>query len=274
MRTPKVPQWKYDSSRSNNPAPSVRVRRKSPYAEYETWETAPSPQGVAPISWTPLTGVANKISSWMSAAQQIAADLGSTVLDTLQDVGTTAIAAATGKVVGKPGRVFETVTEAAEGLVGRLPASIQRAAGIEPQTKIAGYITTADGKVYPVTVGQDVQRTADNLASDKIKASLRAKDIDLAIAKLQADLKAKAQADDQDRFSKLYALKERQAALNDHYTELRTRALEIALEREQYSSAQRALWGRPSTIDPEPPTHRTVKQVGAFGGGETIESLY
>lgn len=274
MGVRQVPNFTLISAHADQPAPAVRVRRQSPWADYETWETMHMPTGPAPLSWSPLTKAVAGIKGWFSQAAEAGQRIIDRTYDELRDVSQTVEAAFTGNPPAEPGPIFRMATGAAESIARLTPDPVKRAIGIEPDTKIAGYITTSDGRKIPVPVGNDPVRVAENAQSELVKGALRSRDIDLAIEKLRGQLASRKLENDQDQFNRLTALKEREVAMEEDLHKLKTRAYNMALDRSYYSAPALALAGYASTIAPEIPTHRKVRQVGAFGAAPTIEELY
>ena len=274
MHETPIPGFTLHSAREHNPPPALRVRKRSPQAEAETWETAPAPPDLEPIAWHPLTATMNTIGSWIEAAANFGrSSMEKTVAD-VQDIVATVNAAATGQAPDTPGPIFNFAAGVAESIAEKLPKIAQRAIGYQPGPKIAGYITTADGRRIPVPAYEEPVTKAEDARSDALKTALRARELDVAIQKSKEGIERAKLSATADQFAQRQKLLEKDEARKQGLFELQTQALKLAIERETSSPAQRALWGRPSTIAQEEPSHRKTKAIGMGVPGGIQETLY
>lgn len=274
MHEKAIPGFTRIGSTAGQPIFAVRVRKQSPQAEAEAWTMDSGDPGGEPLAWSPLTGVTGKISAYLSEMGRMGEAIARAPVTVAEDLLGTARAAVTGEAPERPGPIFEAVTEATEALVKRAPQKYQSYAGYTAPAEIAGYVTLPDGRRIPVNKSTDPNTAAENARAAVQTSASKAPNYDAAYNRARAQLDARKQTASEDQWRQAFALKQRQAAQAEDFNHLQQRALELAIERETSSPIQRALWGRPSTIAPEPPSHRTVKMIGPGVPGGIQERLY
>jgi murein DD-endopeptidase MepM/ murein hydrolase activator NlpD len=243
----------------------VYVRPMSPEEEAIGLSTDPGNPQAEPITWSPLAWIANQASAAADSLRKAGESIYDQLISEAKDLGSTLYAAATGQPPAEPGPLFNVASGIAETIFGQMPAQLQKKLTKDNGSNVAGYITLSDGRKIPVPKAEDTQGQGERALSDSLKAALRKADAQTAAAQIKAQVEhAKLQAS-QEQFAKTFALKERAAAQAERLGNLQERALELALERETASPAQRALWGRPSTLSPE--QAQTTRRVQAIGPG-------
>lgn len=220
------------------------------------------------LTWSPLTWIANKASAAVDVLKQTGAEIYHQAMSEAKDLGSTLYAAATGAAPDEPGVIFNMASGLAEGLFRQMPEALQKKLTVNNQSNIAGYITLADGTKIAVPKAEDTQGQGEKALSDNLKASLTKANASAASDRMKMQLESQKLAISADQFAKKFALTERAAAQTSRMNELAIRATELALERETSSPAQRALWGRPSTLDVsrEAP-QRVVRAIGSGSPG-------
>ncbi len=274
MHEKDIPGFHRIASNANEPAHALRVRRMSPQLEAEAFTNDLGDPATEPPGWSPLTGVSGKITAYLDRMAKAGEAIARAPVTVAEDILGTAYAAVTGQPPERPGPIFEAVTEATRAAVSRAPQAIQGYAGYAAPAEIAGYVTLPDGRRIPVAKSTDPYTAGEKARGDLQKSASKAPSYDAAYNRARIELEARKQSASQEQWNRAFALKERQIAQSLEMGDLQERAMELALERETSSPAQRALWGRPSTIAPEPPSHRTVKMIGPGVPGGIIERLY
>ena len=218
-----------------------------------------------PVSWSPLGWVANQASAAVDVLKGAGEAIYDQVVYEAKDLGSTLYAAATGEAPAEPGPLFNMATGIAESLFRQMPTALQKKLTVNNQSNIAGYITLADGTKIPVPKAEDTQGQGEKALSDSFKAALTKANAGAASDRMKMQIESQKLAVSKDQFDKNFALKERAAGQQQRLFDLQERAMELALEKELYSPAQRALWGRPSTLKPEDAL--TARRVQAIGPG-------
>jgi hypothetical protein len=251
------------SSRANSKPRAIFVRAMSPEEEYVGWTDEPGDPATAGLSWSPTSWVAEKA----TAAVDLLADAGLSILsgavDFAKDLAGTMGAALTGQAPGTPGPIFETAAGVAESLGRIIPGALKKAIGITPEQTSAGWIQLPDGRKIAVPKAADPVAQGEKALGDTLRAALQKANLEAATAKAKNTLELRKLETSSDQWDQAFALKERQAGQAERLGDLQIRAVELALERETTSQPQRALYGRPSTIDltKEQP-QKVVRAVG------------
>lgn len=253
------------SSSYNQPARALIVQRQSPEEEAVDFADSPGDSATEPVSWHPLTWVAEK----SKAAYDYLTELGQAIMPTVEATAKDAANLVVGATAGyfpypEQAEQPSSSTSIILGAVERLPKPIKSALGADTPEEPAGYIEV-NGRRIPVPKYKEPAKTAEKQQANV--ASPRVNDANLTAAvEMQKTRLAQSQlATSNDQWEKLFALQERQATRQDELNQLQIRAAELALERETTSPAQRALWGRPSTI--EPTTAEQTRKIQAIGPG-------
>lgn len=262
------------SARANVPRLALRVRHQSPDLEGMFFEGDPGDPAGEPLAWTPLQWVAEKASAAADILYNSGASIYNQVVSEARDVVDVINAAAFGAAPETPGPLYELTTRAAAQLGGLYPKPIAERLGMVKTENIAGYITLPDGTRIPVPKAQDNQAQGEKAISDTVRASLTKANLEAATLRAKTQLEREKQAASEDQWDRMFALKEREAGQAAELKDLQIRAAELALERELFSPAQRALWGRPSTIEPEKAeATRVVRAIGpGVAGGIQVST--
>lgn len=219
-----------------------------------------------PYGWNPIGWVANQASAKARALREAGGRIIGGVVDFATDIMSTGQAALTGIPPEAPGPVFDLAAGTAASIARAAPQPIRRALEAKPETTIAGYITLADGTRIPVPKYSDAQNQGERAQTDKTLAAITKANYQSALDQAKVKLAQQTATIQADQWQQAFAIKQREAAQAEEIAALQTRAMELALERETSSPAQRALWGRPSTLAPEQVT-KTRKIVGIGPGG-------
>lgn len=256
------------SSRASSHPRMLFVRAMSPEQEAGDFIGTLADPAEETLTWSPLTWIANKASAAVDVLKQTGAEIYHQAMSEAKDLGSTLYAAATGAAPDEPGVIFNMASGLAEGLFRQMPEALQKKLTVNNQSNIAGYITLADGTKIAVPKAEDTQGQGEKALSDNLKASLTKANASAASDRMKMQLESQKLAISADQFAKKFALTERAAAQTSRMNELAIRATELALERETSSPAQRALWGRPSTLDVsrEAP-QRVVRAIGSGSPG-------
>lgn len=256
--------YRGESAMAHAPMMTGAMRHQSPQAELEGFSSdLGDPEG-EPLGWNPIGWVANKA----SATADVLRSAGASIIDSTRslalDLAGTVSAAMTGQPPSAPGPIFEHATGLAQSVNRLLPEPVQKKLGTEQSPEIAGYITLADGRKIPVPKAANAQAQGEKALSDVAMAALTKARLDDALNRSKLKLQEQAQATTANQWSQVFALNARAAAQKERLGDIQEEALRLALERETSSPAQRALWGRPSTLDTskEPP-HRRILAIGS-----------
>lgn len=253
------------SSRANSQPRMLYVTPMSPEQEAGTFAGDLANPETQPVTWSPLGWLA----STASASADTLKNVGSRIMDTVKadamDLAGLLHAAFTGDAPSMPGPAFEYYTGLAAQVNKLLPEAVQKKLGTINTSNIAGYITLADGTRIPVPKAQDAQAQGEKALSDTLKAAIGKSNADVAIQRIRAQMQTEKLDYDEDQFARALELKQRAAGQAEKLGDLQIRALELALERETSSPAQRALWGRPATLPPQDAI--TSRRVQAIGSG-------
>lgn len=268
------------SSRANSRPRALYTRPMSPEQEYVGWLDEPGNPADTLFGWSPTAWIAEKA----TAAVDVLADAGrsmvSSVVDFASDLTSTVNAAITGRAPESPGAIFSLAAGTAESIARLTPGVIKKAIGIPQEQESAGWIDLPDGRRISVPKGTDPVATAEKGLSDTLRAALQKSNLDAATARAKLavetqklDLEAEKIEISSDQWDRAFALKQRQAAQAEELGALQIRAVELAIERETASQPQRALWGRPSTIDTSKEKPQTVvRAVGMGLPGPSVKS--
>jgi len=237
----------------------------SPDQEYVGWLNEPGDPADTLFGWSPTAWVAEKA----TAAVDILANAGRSILSGVitygTDLASTVGAAITGQAPESPGVIFNLAAGAAKSIARVTPGVIKKAIGIPQEETSAGWIELPDGRRINVPKGADPVATAEKGLSDTLRANLQKSNLEAATNRAKIALEAAKLETTADQWDRAFALKERQAAQQEELGALQIRSAELALERELYSPAQRALWGRPSTIDTSKEKPQTVVRAVGMG---------
>jgi hypothetical protein len=215
------------------------------------------------ITWSPLTWVANKASAAADLLKTAGATIYDAVLAETKDVLGTLNAAFTGQPPAEPGPVFNLATGVASSFNRILPQAVQEKLGTLSKDNIAGYITLSDGTKIPVPKAQDNTAQGEKGLSDTLKAATTKANLEAATARAKLALETQKENATETQWQQAFELKTRQAATQERLFDLQARAMTLALDRETTSSAQRALWGYPSTLSPEmTEATRVIRAIG------------
>lgn len=261
------------SSRASSHPRMLFVRPMSPDEEAGDFIGTPGDPAEEPVSWSPLSWVANQATAAVDVLRQAGADIYHQAMSEAKDLASTLYAAATGEAPDEPGVIFNMASGLAEGLFRQMPEALQKKLTVNNQSNIAGYITLADGTKIPVPKAEDTQGQGEKALSDNFKAALTKANATAASDRMKTQLESQKLAISADQFAKKFALSERAAEQTSRMNELAIRAAELALERETSSPAQRALWGRPSTIhvSKEQP-QRVIRAIGSGLPGAPVQT--
>lgn len=249
------------------------VRAMSPEEEAGDFIGTPADPAEEPITWSPLGWLANQTTATVDVLKRAGESIYDQVVAEAKDLGSTLYAAATGEAPTEPGVIFNMASGIAESLFRVMPKALQKKLTKDNQSNIAGYVTLADGTKIPVQKAEDTQGQGEKALSDNLKATLTKANASAASDRMKIQLESQKLAITSDQFAKKFALSERAAEQTSRMNELAIRAAELALERETSSPAQRALWGRPSTLDvsKEAP-QRVIRAIGpGVAGGIKTE---
>jgi len=253
------------SSRASSRPRSLLVRRASPQEEALLMTSDLGDPQPEPVTWSPISWIASQA----TAAADVLTRAGQSIIDTVvadaRDLGGLLWAAATGEAPAEPGPAFQFYTGLAESVNRLLPETVQKKLAGKSEDNIAGYVTTSDGRRFPVPKAIDPQSQGEKAQSQAISAALTKAKLDAAATQAKNRLEQQKLELTKDQWNRTFALKERASAQEAELRNLQIRAMELALERETASPAQRALWGRPSTLSPE--TAETTRRVQAIGPG-------
>jgi len=253
------------SSRAASKPRTLHVSAASPEYEYDYMTGDLGDPAAEVIGWNPIGALADVAAAGVDILKKAGRSIINQVVYEAKDLGSTIYAAATGEPPAEPGVIFNTVTGMAEGVNRLLPQTVQQKLGTENKTNVAGYITLPDGRKIPVPKAEDAQGTAERAMSAALSAATTRAQAHIAEAKIKADIERLKLQSSRDQWEKSFALTERAAGQRERLTDLQIRAAELALERETASPAQRALWGRPSTLAPQ--QAETTRAVRAIGPG-------
>ncbi len=274
MHEKPIPGFTLISAHANQPEHRLMVKRGSPQFEYYGVDWAPGDPEEEDTTWTPITGAAGKISAGLEQLRSAGQSIIDQATAEVRDVGSTIYAAFTGEPPTEPGPIFQMAAGAAEAITRAAPKSYQQFATRAGESDVAGYVYTSDGRAIPVGKYKDPVTTAEKARAGTQSTASRAPSYDAALERAKLQLATQKEKNIADQWNRTFALKEKQTAQQLRIQALQERALELAIERETTSPAQRALWGRPSFIAPEEPKHRTVKQIGPGVPGGIQQRLY
>lgn len=212
-----------------------------------------------------MTWLAEQATAAADLLSQAGAKVVKDVSDFAGDVASTLGAAWTGLPPEQPGPFFEVAAGIAESIARYLPERVKKAAGITKEDPIAGYVTLPDGRKIPVPKYQDPEAQGEKALSSAVTAALRKAELQASTQRARLALERQQAEATRDQFERTFALRQRAAEQEHSLRDLQIRAAELALERETASPAQRALWGRPSTLRPE--TALTARRIKAIGPG-------
>jgi hypothetical protein len=253
------------SSRANVPRLAVRVKHQSPDLEGMFFEGDPGDPAGEPVAWSPMQWAAEKSSAAADILYGAGATIVNQIIDEAKDVASTIYAGFTGIPPAEPGPLFEMSAGAAASIARVLPGKLARTLGVEQTGESAGWIELPDGTRISVPKYQDPQAQGEKAQTNSAMASIQKANLETALARAKIQLEREKLETTADQFDRTFALKEREAGQAAELHTLQIRAAELALERELFSPAQRALWGRPSTIEPE--KAEATKVVRAIGPG-------
>ncbi len=274
MHEKPIPGFTLISAHANQPPHRLLVKRSSPQFEYIGVDWAPGDPEEEETTWTPITGAAGKISAGLEELRSAGQSIIDQATSEVRDVGSTIYAAFTGEAPAEPGPIFEMAAGAAARLAAAAPAPLQKILKPTTESDVAGYVYTSDGRAIPVGKYKDPVTTAEKARAGTQSTASRAPSYDAALERAKLQLASQKEKNIADQWNRTFALKEKQTAQQLRIQALQERALELAIERETTSPAQRALWGRPTFIPPEEPKHRTVKQIGPGVPGGIQQRLY
>lgn len=251
----------------------------SPEQEYVGWLDEPGNPADTLFGWSPTAWIAEKATAAADVLATAGRSILSGVVDFASDLTSTVNAAITGRAPESPGAVFNLAAGTAESIARLTPGIIKKAIGIPQEQESAGWIELPDGRRISVPKASDPVAAAEKGLSDTLKANLQKANLDAATAKAKLavetqklGLEAEKIEISSDQWDRAFALKQRQAAQAEDLGALQIRAAELALERETASQPQRALWGRPSTIDTSKEKPQTVvRAVGMGLAGQPIQ---
>jgi len=253
------------SSRAASKPRTLHVSPASPEYEYDYMTGDLGDPAAEVIGWNPIGAIADVAAAGVDILKKAGRSIITAVTSGATALGSTVYAAATGEPPAEPGVVFNIATGMAEGVNRLLPQTVQQKLGTENKTNVAGYITLPDGRKIPVPKAEDAQGTAERALSAAVRGATIQAQAAIAEAKIKADVERLKLQASTDQWQKSFALTERAAGQRERLTDLQIRAAELALERETASPAQRALWGRPSTLAPQ--QAETTRAVRAIGPG-------
>lgn len=253
------------TSSSNQPARALIVRRQSPEEEAIDFADSPGDAAMEPIAWHPLTWVAEK----SKAAYDYLTEIGQAIMPTVEATAKDAANLVVGATAGyfpypEQAEHPSSATNIILGAVERLPAPVKAALGADTPEEPAGYIEV-NGRRIPVPKYKEPAKGAEKQQANVANPRLTDANLSAAVEMQKTRLAQGQLATSNEQWEKLFALQERQAARQDELNQLQIRAAELALERETSSPAQRALWGRPSTI--EPTAFEQTRKIQAIGPG-------
>jgi len=260
------------SSRAASKPRTLHVSPASPEYEYDYMTGDLGDPSTEPIGWNPLGWLANTVTAGANLLQAAGRSIINQVVSEATDLGSTIYAATTGEAPAEPGVLFNMATGFAESVNRLLPEAVQRKLGTEHESNVAGYITLPDGRRIPVPKARDPEATAERNLSAAVTAAMRRADVQAAADRQRAQIEALKLKASNDHWERDFALRERTAAQAEHLRDLQIRAQELALERETASPAQRALWGRPSTLDEtRTPPQRVIRAIGPGLPGAPVQ---
>lgn len=263
------------SSRAASQPRRLFVRAMSPDEEAQDFIGTPGDPAEEPITWSPLSWVANQATAAVDVLKGAGEAIYDQVISEAKDLGSTLYAAATGEAPAEPGVIFNMASGIAEGIFGQYPEALQKKLTKNNQSNIAGYVTLADGTRIAVQKAEDTQGQGERALSDNVKAALTKANASAASDRMKMQLESQKLAITKDQWAKQFALTERKAEEQSRLFDLQEKAAQLAYDRQRYSPAQLALWGIASTAEPtkEAP-QRVIRAIGSGVPGGVVTSPF